>query len=112
MLQIEQTPARLSGTLVPENDGPAFGLLVWFDAELVPGVSLGTGPQHPPTHWRQVFLPFPQPLELRSGRPLGLSVAPPRDVEGSDCTWAWSASDGTHTIDVDERNSFARLGGL
>jgi SAM-dependent methyltransferase len=106
MLRVQQTPSRLTGKLVPASDGPAFGLLVWFEAELIPGVSLGTGPHDPPTHWSQVFLPFPQPLDTRAGSPLELSVAPPRDVEGAESTWAWSVSDGTRTLDVDERDAF------
>jgi SAM-dependent methyltransferase len=112
MRSIEQTPAQLAGTLVPNSDAPAFGLLLWFEAELVPGVSLGTGPKHPPTHWRQVFLPFPQPLETLAGRPLTIAISPPRDVEGADSTWAWRVSDGSQTIEVDERDSFRRSDGL
>ncbi|HTV25821.1 MAG TPA: class I SAM-dependent methyltransferase [Polyangiaceae bacterium] len=106
MLHVEQTPARLDATLVPSADTTGFGLLVWFVAELVPGVALGTGPHHPPTHWRQVFLPFPQPLDVHAGRPLALSISPPRDVEGSESTWAWSVSDGSLTIEVDERDGW------
>jgi predicted RNA methylase len=112
MLRIERTPERLAGTLVPASDGPAFGLLVWFEAELAAGITLGTGPHDPMTHWRQVFLPFPQPFDTRAGRPLALEIAPPRDVEGTDCSWAWSISDGTRRVDVDERDSFVRSDGL
>lgn len=112
MLRIERTPARLAGTLVPANDGPAFGLLVWFEAELVAGVTLGTGPHHPPTHWREVFLPFPQPFDTREGHSLSIEIAPPRDVEGAESSWAWSVSDGTRTVQVDERDSFVRSDGL
>lgn len=105
MLRVQRTPPRLTGTLVPASDAPAFGLLVWFEAELIPGVTLGTGPHDPPTHWRQVFLPFPRPLDTRAGRALALSVAPPRDVEGAESTWAWSVSDGSLTLEVDERDA-------
>jgi protein-L-isoaspartate O-methyltransferase len=102
------TPARLAGRLVPSESVPTFGLLVWFDAELAPGVTLGTGPHHPPTHWRQVFLPFPQPLVVAPLRPLDIAISPPRDVEGNEPTWSWSVSDGENRIQVDERESFAR----
>jgi SAM-dependent methyltransferase len=106
------TPTRLAGRLVPIESVPTFGLLVWFDAELAPGVTLGTGPHHPPTHWRQVFLPFPQPLFVTPSRPLDIAISPPRDVEGNEPTWSWSVSDGENGIDVDERESFARCGTL
>jgi len=111
MQLIEQTPALLEGTLLPAADTSAFGLLVWFEAELAPGVTLGTGPHHPPTHWRQVFLPFPQPLEVVAGRPITLSIAPPRDVEAQHATWAWAASDGAQSIRVDERESWVLSSG-
>lgn len=103
MLRIEQTPPELTGTFVPSVAAPAYGLLLWFEAELAPGVVLGTGPHHPPTHWRQLFLPFPQPLGMVEGRPIEVSISPPRDVEGSECTWAWSARSGEHAIDVEEQ---------
>lgn len=112
MQSIEKTPARLDATVVPGADATAFGLCVWFVAELVPGVTLGTGPHHPPTHWRQVFLPFPQPFDIIAGRPVAIEISPPRDVERTEATWAWRVSDGTQTIAVDERNSWLRSAGL
>jgi protein arginine N-methyltransferase 1 len=112
MHTVTTTPVRLAGRLVPTESVSTFGLLVWFDAELAPGVTLGTGPHHPPTHWRQLFLPFPQPLILSPPRPVEIAICPPRDVEGTDSTWAWSVSDGTVAIQVDERETFARCGTL
>lgn len=112
MRTIERTPDRLTGQLRVERAVTAFGLIVWFEAELAPGVTLGTGPHHPPTHWRQVFLPFPQPLRAEPTRPLEVSVVPPRDVENGDPSWAWTVSDGEQSIAVDERDSFARSGRL
>jgi protein-L-isoaspartate O-methyltransferase len=110
MLKVMSTPARLEGRLVPAESGPSFGLLVWFSAELAPGVTLGTGPHHPPTHWRQVFLPFPEPLVVSPLRPLEVTIRPPRDVEGLESTWAWSVRDGVSEVHVDERDTFARSG--
>jgi type I protein arginine methyltransferase len=112
MHTIATTPARLGGRHLPTVSASTFGLLVWFVAELAPGITLGTGPHHPPTHWRQVFLPFPQPLGVSPSRALQIAIRPPRDVEGNHSTWAWNVSDGENTIDVDERESFARCGTL
>jgi protein-L-isoaspartate O-methyltransferase len=108
MHTVMATPARFEARLVPTEGVPTFGLLVWFDAQLAPGVTLGTGPHHPPTHWRQLFLPFPQPLILSPPRPVDIAICPPRDVEGAQSTWAWTVSDGQSRIVVDERESFAR----
>jgi hypothetical protein len=59
-----------------------------------------------------VFLPFPQPLDVAAGCALVLSVFPPRDVEGTHSTWAWSVSAGSRTIVVDERDSLEWSSGL
>lgn len=52
--------------------GPAtiHGFALWWEAELVPGVTLSTSPFAPPTHWEQVFLPLLQPVTLKSGETL------------------------------------------
>jgi SAM-dependent methyltransferase len=112
MLTIERTPEALRGGLVVGEPATAFGLLVWFAAELGPGITLGTGPHDPPTHWRQVFLPFPQPLEVDPSRPLEITIVPPRDVDDGQATWAWTVNDSKSRIHVDERDSFERCGRL
>lgn len=108
MLTVTGTPERLTGTLLPSREATTFGLLAWFDAVLGAGVELGTGPHQPPTHWRQVFLPFPEPFEVRPGVPLQISICPPRNVENEEVAWSWSISDGQHSLYVDERDTFAR----
>lgn len=118
MLSIARSPELLSARVEVATRCETYGLALWFEAELAPGVTLGTGPCDPPTHWRQVFLPFPQPLAVRPGRPLLLEVRPPRNVEtgigsdlGSDldgeaAAWAWRVSDGERVLAVDERESW------
>jgi SAM-dependent methyltransferase len=108
MSTIERTPERLTATLELERETTTYGLLVWFDALLAPGVTLGTGPHHPPTHWRQVFLPFPQPLVVAPGQPVHIEVSPPRDVENDLPAWSWAISHGSTSIRVDERESIFR----
>jgi protein arginine N-methyltransferase 1 len=108
MSTIEQTPERFTATLSVDRELTAYGLLVWFEALLAPGVTLGTGPHHPPSHWRQVFLPFPQPLDFTPAAPIAIEVAPPRDVENDASAWAWAVSDGRQSLRVDERESFSR----
>jgi hypothetical protein len=74
-------------------------------------VHFGTGPHQPPTHWRQLYLPFPEPLEVSPERPLSVVIRPPRQVEDTDPVWSWSISDGNVAITVDERDTFARSPG-
>jgi SAM-dependent methyltransferase len=38
------------------------GFALWWEVDLVPGVTLSTSPHAPPTHWEQVYLPLLQPL--------------------------------------------------
>jgi len=110
MSSITRSPALLSARLEVSSAVESYGLVLWFEAELAPGITLGTGPCDPPTHWRQVFLPFPQPIAAVPGRPLLVEVRPPRDVEddldGEAAAWAWRVSDGEHVLAVDERESW------
>ena len=110
MLTVARSPERLSGRLELAQAVEAYGLALWFEAELAPGVTLGTGPCDPPTHWRQVFLPFPQPLALVAGQALQIEVRPPANVEGDAASWAWSVHDGEREIAVDERETWAISG--
>jgi SAM-dependent methyltransferase len=110
MSSVARSPERLAARLDVSDAAHAYGLALWFEAELAPGVSFGTGPCDPPTHWRQVFLPFPQPLAVVPGRPLELEVTPPRDVEGDAASWAWRVTDGERCIAVDEKDTWARSG--
>ena len=38
------------------------GFVLWWEAELVPGVTLSTSPYAAPTHWEQVYLPLLEPV--------------------------------------------------
>lgn len=55
------------------RDGTLDGLAGWFVAALAPGVELDTGPDAPPTHWRQDVLPT-RPHALRHGQRLAVRV--------------------------------------
>jgi hypothetical protein len=111
MLSVDRSPERLSVAVEVTSAVEAYGLALWFEAELAPGVTLGTGPCDPPTHWRQVFLPFPQPLAVAPASRLLVEVRPPRDVEGDAATWAWRVTDGQNVISVDEKESWASCSG-
>ncbi len=50
------------------------GFALWWQVELAPGVTLSTSPLSPPTHWEQVYLPLLQPVTLRPGQQLELSL--------------------------------------
>ncbi len=43
------------------------GLLLWWEATLVPGVTLSTSPLAKPTHWEQIYLPLLSSVACAAG---------------------------------------------
>ena len=69
-----------------------FGLAVWWEAELAPGVTLSTSPLAAPTHWEQLFLPALEPIELKAGETLAVQVRSRSSEEGgTDLAWGLRA---------------------
>ena len=62
-----------------------YGFAAWWMAELVPGVTLSTGPQAPRTHWEQLYFPLLNPIETKS-----------RDIVGVELRSNSSEAGGTH----------------
>lgn len=65
------------------------GFALWWDSELVPGVTLSTSPFEKPTHWEQIYLPILESVAMEAGDKLALTLT-------SDTRWqtkinlAWS----------------------
>lgn len=51
------------------------GFALWWEATLVPGVTLSTSPYALRTHWDQIYLPLLRPLVGRVGDQIGLDLA-------------------------------------
>lgn len=51
-----------------------YGFALWWEALLVPGVTLSTGPASPRTHWEQIYLPVAEPIDLKSADTLSLTI--------------------------------------
>lgn len=62
-----QWPAR-------ELGGTVYGYALWWDCELLPGITISTSPWAPPTHWEQIYLPLLTPLPLRADDTLELML--------------------------------------
>jgi protein arginine N-methyltransferase 1 len=43
-----------------------YGFALWWEVDLVPGVTLSTSPYAPATHWEQVYLPLLEPVAADS----------------------------------------------
>ncbi|HRY06463.1 MAG TPA: 50S ribosomal protein L11 methyltransferase [Hyphomicrobiaceae bacterium] len=76
------------------SDVVIHGLGVWWEAELVPGVTLSTAPQAPRTHWEQLYFPLLSPLSCRCGETLKASLSSrSSEEEGTHLAWKVSRLD-------------------
>lgn len=59
-----------------------YGFAVWWESQLIPGVTLSTAPSEARTHWEHVYLPVLAPLRIAKGEclELRLSVDSRREV--------------------------------
>lgn len=80
---------NLTGELSWEIDRPgtAHGLLVWFDAELAPGLGFSNAPGTPKLVYGQAFLPWPLPVALVAGDRVTVSLA--GHLVGEEYVWNW-----------------------
>jgi SAM-dependent methyltransferase len=110
MKTVTAPPEVLRAKAHPHQASLVYGVVAWFDAQLTDKVRFGTGPDDAPTHWDQLYFPFPEPFVVVPDRELTLEIRPPRQPENEDPTWAWQMTDGEETVFVDERQTFAEAG--
>ena len=83
------------------------GFMLWWTAELAPGVVLSTAPSAPETHWEQVFLPLMEPLA--GGRKDEIILHYFSDTRWSTgCRVTWSGSVGRLPYRMDNRDGWPR----
>lgn len=58
----------------PKKVITVYGIGLWWEAELVDGVTLSTSPLEPSTHWRQIFLPFAEPFAIQNNQTLQVKL--------------------------------------
>lgn len=51
-----------------------YGYALWWDCELVPGISISTSPYAATTHWEQIYLPLLKPVALEGEDALELMM--------------------------------------
>jgi protein arginine N-methyltransferase 1 len=76
--------------LQANRSGTAHGLLVWFDAELAPGVGFSNAPGEPPLIYGQTFLPLQRPMDVSPGDRISIELTA-NLIEGS-YVWGWNTS--------------------
>jgi SAM-dependent methyltransferase len=66
----------------------AYGLALWWAAELAADVRLATGPLDPRTHWEQLYLPVLSPIALTPGQTCIARLRSTTSFErGTNVTW-------------------------
>lgn len=56
-------------------DTAIHGFAVWWQADLLEGLSISTGPQAAKTHWEQLYFPLERSLEAPDGAELKFAIA-------------------------------------
>lgn len=46
------------------SDATVYGYALWWECELIPGITLSTSPHNTPTHWEQIYLPVLDPIKV------------------------------------------------
>jgi SAM-dependent methyltransferase len=106
---LEKPPQELSGTVTPTKAATVYGFCGWFNAQLVEGIDLGTGPNDPPTHWNQMYFSFDEPLDVEPGVELTIRVELPEVDSKHDQVWRWSISDGKRSIEMNDLDHRTQL---
>jgi protein arginine N-methyltransferase 1 len=102
MHTLKEPPSELVGKVVPTQKATIYGVCGWFTATLAPGITLGTGPGDPPTHWEQMFFPFDEPFEVSPTREVTIKIVLPDDDSQYEPAWRWSISDEKMTIEMND----------
>ena len=72
----------------PERPGTAHGLLVWFDAELAPGIGFSNAPGEPEQVYGQTFFPFEKEVELALTDRIEIKLK--ANLVKRDYVWSWT----------------------
>lgn len=81
-------------TWTVEKPAIIYGLALWWRAELVDGLWLGTGPLDPRTHWEQLYLPVLAPMALDAGDRLTARLKSTTSFEnGTNVAWTLTHAD-------------------
>ncbi|MCZ6462257.1 MAG: 50S ribosomal protein L11 methyltransferase [Actinobacteria bacterium] len=81
-----------SARFVSQRECALHGIGVWFRAELVPGRFLTNGPPLRTPSWNQGYLPLLEPIHVRKGDEIDITIEATSDA----AIWAWTvAVDGS-----------------
>jgi len=67
-----------------------FGLALWWDCTLAPGIVLSTSPYAPRTHWDQIYLPLLTPIAAEKGDEIAVAIESETGGEESGIEVRWA----------------------
>ena len=71
-----------------KRSGTAHGFALWFDSELIDGVSISNCPGQPRLIYGQLFFPFQEPLPVFPNQTITVDLR--ADFIGGDYIWQWT----------------------
>lgn len=80
----KKNSARRSGESewIVKKKTTIYGLALWWQTELIPGITLSTAPDAPKTHWEQLYFPALEPIALQPGDKLTAKLSSHSTYEG------------------------------
>lgn len=86
------------------RSGTTHGIAVWFDSELVDGISFSNRPGAPELIYGQGFFPFSRPVEVNEGERIELRLE--ARMVHDDYVWRWDTDFFTRENDARPKTSF------
>jgi len=85
---IEQASARGRLQFHVERPGTAHGFALWFDSELIDGISISNRPGQPKLIYAQLFFPFPEPRSVLPNETITVDLRANHVRDGY--VWQWT----------------------
>jgi SAM-dependent methyltransferase len=98
---VAKEPDLVEGRLILREETRVYGICGWFEATLSSSVALDTGPDAPPTHWRQMIFPFPHAFTVRANDEARVAIRVIR-FDDRATHWQWSIATSSDTISWDD----------
>lgn len=87
-----------------------YGVAVWWNCKLVPGIELSTSPSSARTHWEQLYFPVMEEISMKAGDVLEAKIHTSTSYEsGSDVVWELIHKSSAGKI-ISEQNLDLNLG--
>ena len=86
--QTTQSEVNANVSVSATRRGWLHGLAGWFNAELIPGLSISNGPRDKASHWGLAFFPIDRPVSVERGNRIEVDVSSTRNGE----SWHWNVA--------------------